>query len=245
MHSVFDLLDRKTNQDEEPVGLYNLAQEEDISGRGSMSRDDLIIALAEEDISPEAEEVIRSSKADLVEEARSEDVHSPTSKPKAELQKTLLNGLVEPVDGSGSEEPSGGAAGASEGGGGEKSGYGSALKRHGDKLKEEAFKAAERMAAMMPEAKYRDSFKGAESSFASAEDRLDAIIKKARSAAVSALHTGESMVVVESFYEDDASDPLRVQPSYKKRERYEMIVFEATAPHYAFPNLNVRENLSD
>jgi hypothetical protein len=71
-----------------------------------------------------------------------------------------------------------------------------------------------------------------DSHFDSEEERRHAIHDAAHEALDAALNEKQSYIVVESRRRSDASDPLRIQPSYIQRHENTEVVLEIMVPHY-------------
>src|SRR5690554_3255603 len=73
--------------------LYEIAKERKLDGRGSMSKEDLIITLAEESLEPEQEEIIRASTTELHARAREMKIKGYSKLDKAALTECILDSL--------------------------------------------------------------------------------------------------------------------------------------------------------
>lgn len=207
MASVLDLIYKDSTE------LNELAREEDLSGRGSMTKAEKIEALADETLSERGSEILRAKKSALISPAKDAGIESPYSKTKAELQAQL----IEFEDCMRNGAPSTGDASSSD---------------------SEARDGAEReglFPASEVDGTDRAPQDGLQSHFESAEERINAVREAARKAMDRALDEGAKYVVLESFRPKDRTQPIKIQPSYHKRHPDTIVVAEADVAQWAFP----------
>lgn len=207
MASVLDLIHKDSAE------ISEIARENDLSGRGSMTKAEKIEALCDEHLTTESTKVLKAKKSELIPRAKEVGIESPHSKTKAELQALLIEHEGFIGNGTSKTAASSGAKTASEG----EVGSGG------------LFPASELDGiARVPQ----DSL---QSHFESAEERMTAIREAAHQAMDRSLDEGAKYVVIESFRPKDESQPIKIQPSYHKRHPDTIVVVEADMAQWAFP----------
>lgn len=204
MPSVFMLIHLSSRGED---GLDQLARDAELPGRGSMTKAEKIIALADEPLPDDALEIVQAASTDLIERARAADIDGYSKLSKSELQERFLKGILGDTSSRASQaarspsrngqspsqrSASGGAAGASN-----------------------TASSAEALPAR------------------NADERHHAIQEAAHSALDTALKEKRSYVVVESFRPKDRTQPLSIQPAYMQRHEDTQLVCEIIIPHTA------------
>lgn len=205
MPSVLKLIHLPSRGSEGEPGIGDLAREADLSGRGSMTKAEKIIALADEELPEEARAVVLASSKDLTQRARETGIDGYSKLTKSELQEHFLKEILGEA-----ERPSrSGHAGSN----GTASGVGPGTQE-----------------AARPEATNSSAVR---SHFDSDEERHRAIRDAAHKALDTALKEKRSYVVVESFRVQDKTQPLSIQPAYMQRHEATQPVCEILIPHLA------------
>lgn len=221
MPSVLQLIHLPSRSSGDAPGISDLAREANLSGRGSMTKAEKIIALADEDLPEEAHEIVLASSKDLIQRARERDVEGYSKLTKSELQEHFLRDMLgEERLGQGqtveAESPSRNGHVDS---GGAPSGVDSS--------------GVAPSAQKTPRPEAVDSEAIGSSHFGSDEERRRAIREAARKALDTALQEKRSYVVVESFRAADEAQPLSIQPAYMQRHEDTQPVCEILIPHLA------------
>lgn len=207
MASVLDLVYKDSTE------INEIARENDLSGRGSMSKAEKIEALCDEHLTKESAKILRAKKSALIPRAKEAGIASPYSKSKAELQALLIEREGFIGNGSAETETSSGSGASSSDAAGE-NGMFPASDLDGTERAPQA---------------------SLQSHFESAEKRMSAIRDAAHQAMDRSLDEGAKYVVIESFRPKDASQPIKIQPSYHKRHPDTIVVVEADVAQWAFP----------
>lgn len=207
MASVLDLIQKDSTE------ISEIARENDLSGRGSMTKAEKIEALCDEHLTNESAKILKAKKSDLIPRAKEVGIASPHSKTKAELQALLIEHEGFIGNGTSEAEASSSSDTASEGGAGD----------------DGTFPASEL------DGTARAPQDGLQSHFESAEERMNAIREAAHQAMDRSLDEGAKYVVIESFRPKDKSQPIKIQPSYHKRHPDTIVVAEADVAQWAFP----------
>lgn len=208
MASVLDLIYKDSTE------ISEIARENDLSGRGSMTKAEKIEALCDEHLTNESAKILKAKKSALIPRAKEAGIDSPHSKTKAELQALLIE--HEGFIGNGTSEP-------------DSSSSAKATSVEGEAGDGGTFPASELDGAA------RAPQEDLQSHFGSTEERMDAIREAAHQAVDRALDEGAKYVVIESFRPKDRSQPIKIQPSYHKRHPDTIVVAEADMAQWAFP----------
>ena len=197
-------------------GIDDLAQGAELSGRGSMTKAEKIIALADEKLPDEAREVVLASSKDLIQRAREQGVDGYSKLTKSELQERFLKEIL------GKE------------GQGDRQNAASKRRARGGAP---ALNGATPGGSKAPRSKTAGSEatepSTTHSHFGSDEERRQAIREAAHKALDTALEEKRSYVVVESFRPQDRTQPLSIQPAYMQRHEATQPVCEILIPHLA------------
>jgi hypothetical protein len=186
-------------------GIDQLAQAAKLSGRGSMTKAEKIIALADEQLSEEAHEVILAANADLVQRAREAGIDGYSALTKSELQERFLKNML----GEGHPESSPAAKAGS-------------LPRNGPTRSKEVSPGKDTGASSSCSEAVRSD-----------DARRQSIREAAHRALDAALAEKRSYVVIESFRPKDKAQPLSIQPAYMQRHEDTHPVCEILIPHLA------------
>lgn len=215
MPSVLTLIHLPSRGSKDEPGISDLAREADLSGRGSMTKAEKIIALADEELPEEAREIVLASSKDLTQRARERDVDGYSKLTKSELQEHFLKEIF------GKERSRHGQV--AEAKRSSRSG-----RPHSNGVSSDTGPGAKK--APPPEAPDPSA---ARSHFGSDEERRHAIRDAAHRALDTALEEKRSYVVVESFRAQDEAQPLSIQPAYMQRHEDTQPVCEILIPHLA------------
>lgn len=218
MPSVFDLVHESTDD------LNDRCREQDVS-YGSLKKHEKIIELSEESLSDSQEKALGMKKSGLVDVAKRNDVRSPHSKTKAELQAAVLKALT------GGSEVAQGTPKSFSSSSGESSGEDTRPDNREGFFPPSSVDGAERA----PQ-------EGLSSHYNNAEERLAHIQEAAVEAARLSLDKKMAYVVVESFQPKDASEPIRVRPAYMEIHPDEIVVWECGVHQAVFPITNSEKN---